>query len=549
MNMAMTLGNFMSDSYGEILGIYSPGRVPIVKVIDNLPGDVTLAHELGHKQLCDATSLGQYIVALALAATDESLPKHASNALSEVIEQCWLVQEGYATLRQLAHCRLINRLDLIQQIENNLPPAYKSALAHFWVDAEDLGRRVTLAMGHLPQDTRQHMIGVGLEYGAWVIAKAAMSIPIAQLLSNAESLPSHEVSVAIRRNAPDHRLETLHQKVTADFAWRCLLAFLVATSSDSDAKTSRPLDNLFDAITRQVCEDTGLTYEPSDAVDLTRVLTKLGCHMRVEFLDGRDVDRDKMRDYQNDTAVLGANSQLPDLAFVHLDDAEREFAGLFETVYQAATPHIVCEIGPKLDDGTADIFIHTYCTKTEYLQVLGQANVGKQALAMFATTDPKAAMQLLLLASKVAVSEVPTLPLRFRHQRWNWIVADALIGGKTRLWNLQELQERGDVYATPLFRPGFHNMSIQATYAVPKTPTEEGPDIEGLGYLGGIPDHIGLNVFESDELKPNIRVVSLTILGNLRDRNLPVAPFEYACVADSLFQGFYSQLLSKKLKG
>ena len=199
----MTSKNLLSSSVDEILGIYSPGAAPTVKETDGISIDITLAHEEGHRELIDTTSLGQYMKLLALATEFGETPQIKSDAklaLVETVEQCWSVQEGYATCRQIAYCYGLNRREVTQHVWESLPAAYVNACNQFPVDVGGLRHNIALALGE-NSDARPTALRLGLYYSAYVIARAAMSIPIAEVLGNATSLPSYETSVAIRRQS------------------------------------------------------------------------------------------------------------------------------------------------------------------------------------------------------------------------------------------------------------------------------------------------------------------------------------------------------------
>jgi hypothetical protein len=548
----MTPANLLSQSAGEILGIYSPGSAPTVRDADGLPVDVTHAHEQGHRELCDTTSLGQYLVALAIASERASTAQGRADArrgLQEAVEQCWLVQEGYATCRQLAYCHGMNRPDLAARVEASLPTSYAAALGHFPVDPVRLEQDVGRLFGPGGPATHE-LVRIGLEYAAYVIAKAAMSIPVARALEDAAALPAFQVSLMIRGHAPDVRLRALRDMLTPDFTRGCLIAVLDATRAARERGVARPLDERLEELCRWVCGRTGLAYEPSYDVHLPGLLGKLGCgHLRVEQRDGRDVPTAAMGDYEFDVHVVGANDHLSILRSVPVDLAEHLYQNHFGRAMAGLKPHVVCELGARDDHDQTVAWLHAYATKAEVSGLL--ARVGAhEASRLAAAAHPDAAMQQLLLSVTVPAADAEKLPGRFPHRAWDWLVGDVLIGDAPNRWNLTALRRAGGVYAVPLADVGFHDRRVRRSYAIPQGLVEEGSPREGVGYTRGVPDNAVLVVFDGDPRLPGAEVVRVATLSYRLRRGLPVAPFGWACVADALLQGFYSyHVLSTRLRG
>jgi hypothetical protein len=541
---------FLSQSVAEILGIYSPGAAPIIRGTELFPADVTMAHERGHRELCDSTSLGQYMVALALAASHASSEQQRSGArtaLADAAEQCWLVHEGYATLRQLAYCRRGNRMQTAKQVEQSLPASYAAALACYPIDIQSLSASVSQAFGRLTDSQKQDLIGLGMEHAGYVIARAAKSIPIARALDESIALPRQAVSTAIRRQSPDGRLDRLRGKLTPAFVWRCLLSTLEGLRAMERSGTTRPLDERLDLLAREVSSDAGIPYEPSEAVALTSLLQKLGCgHLQVEARDGRDISNAEMRTYQTDSTAVGP-SDMSNLKSIPLDAATDVYDNTFAPARFGLTPSVVCELGAKNAQGGGMVVMHAYATRDQCVAFMTRTGAKFLNTSIVRRAPANVAMQMLAFAVRLGAGDFASFPDKFRHTNWAWVVAEALVGDASNRWSWSVLKKR-DVYVPFIQELGFQNRRVAETYAVPASPARDGPQQSGVAYTKGVPENIGLYVYEADRKLPGARAVRTTTLNQFSWPLAKAAPFDLTCVADTLLQGLYSQLMTDKLR-
>jgi hypothetical protein len=544
-----------SESTAEVLGLYSFGGAAIVRATNWLPADVTLAHEAGHRQLCASTSLGLYMMALAQAshlASNDGERTRARSSLREVVEYCWFVHEGYATACQLAYCLQTGRIDLMASIEQALPEAYKSALCPFLMDADGLRRLMILAAHRFGKHNNQDwylLAGGAMEIGAHIIARAAMSIPLSDVISQAEVLPSTAVSARVRELAPDIRLEKLRHLIRPEFLLHCFCSLFEVVRSDLDPKTLRSQDEMRDSLARQTCQHLGLPYESPVPAHFTDAFKRLGCEQtRLEFVDGRDAPSHTVMSAHADADIAGPRD-LSGSNFTSLDSATYLFAQMRKDSWGDIDPSIVCEVGLLDEAGHVDVCIHAYCSKAEFLQLSLRWNATEQAIQLFSAVHPNAALPLILFASEVDFPDLWTLPRRFPNRSWSWVFLDSSLQASYAPY-LTQFGEVGRIYAVPMFEIGSNILPAAAVFVVPPTPTQFGEAWKGAGLLEGVPSDIGLIIYESRLPQHSVSVVKVTALNRLVHHDkIDAASFEHACVAEALLQGYYSTLLRAKLGG
>jgi hypothetical protein len=542
--------HFLSNAVDEVLGIYAPGASPLIKANSTVPADVTMAHERGHRELCDTSPLGQYMTALALTtrySVSAQSGQKARLALRDAVEQCWSVQEGYATLRECAYCIGTNRLQLWGTIAKALPSSYRTALAAFPIDIEALTRELARHHG-LNAEQRNAMLSMSVEFTGYVMAKAAMSAPLAQVLRSAAALPTPEVATAIRRNAPDTRLQKLKPHLTTSFAWSCLQNVIEGNRESEETRTTRPLDERLDALARDMAARAGIAYERSDAVDLLTLLPRLGCNASVDHRDGRDVGIQQLQAYSTEADVVGAGGDAAmKMKILPLEVAQDAYAFHLQQHQQSKAEHIVCELGAKESNGQTIAFIHPYCTKEQVLKAFrGQTRLSS-LLDKVAKCDDSTAILIVMFAVRIAVDEVGRLPKTFAHRDWSWVVADALIGDRSPQWNERALAQHGTVYGAPVGDMNFDDRVPDAMYRVPATPTgNSGPAKEGYGRFSPVPDDVALMVLPAP-MGRRARPVRVMPMNRLLHRNLVVASFPYACVGETLLNGYFSSIGSGRL--
>src|SRR2546430_155179 len=93
----------VAETVSELMGFYRPGSAPNVTLSQRLDSNSVFVHEHSHRELSDGSTLGQYMVALAVGSAkvaSEKLRELIETELRDCCEQCWFVHEGYATWRQ-----------------------------------------------------------------------------------------------------------------------------------------------------------------------------------------------------------------------------------------------------------------------------------------------------------------------------------------------------------------------------------------------------------------------------------------------------------------
>jgi hypothetical protein len=507
--------------------------------------DITLAHEAGHRELIDTTSLGMYMKILAFASEMAKTPQARSDArgaLVEAVEQCWSVQEGYATRRQIAYCYGKNRPDVTRHVWQNLPGSYVNAYKEFPIDEESLKRQIDLALGE--NSAKLDAFRGGLEYAAYVIARAAMSLPIAQILANATSLPSYEASLAIRRQSPDVRLKTLSAKVTPAFTWKCVMTVAQAVAKIGKNGTPRLLDEKLDELARELSQEAGLPYEPSYEVDITSLPRKLGCEQVVQFLDARDLPQKEFENYSYNMDVVGED--LSQVESMPVEEALNFYEYAFSKM-AGLKPHVVCELGAREESDGTIAWLHVYATRDEAVNYLNHTGAHEKA-RIVGGNHQNSAQLLLLLPLAIRATAVPKLVEWFSHRTWAWVVGDVLL--RNHNWSLVDLQKTGEVFAVPLSVVASFDRKIKSVYMLPQSAEADEATRAWLGHLEKVPESVVLLVFHDDAELPGARMVRLAAIDYMKNRDLNVASFNNACTAETLLMGYYAtHILSSRLKG
>jgi hypothetical protein len=170
-------------SANEVLGLFRPAGAPRVHISDRLPGQVVHVHEMAHRQLCDTTSLGRYMTGLAILGSQQPpREERAIACLAAVLQQCWMVHEGYATYSQMLECRRIGRTDLVDAKKEYLLDSYLSALSQFEIDETGLEEVVRDVAGLRDPQASHATLLLFLGHLTGLAAAASMAIPLCAVL-------------------------------------------------------------------------------------------------------------------------------------------------------------------------------------------------------------------------------------------------------------------------------------------------------------------------------------------------------------------------------
>ncbi len=370
---------YRSETVSELAGFFSPGGVPTVSSVRTLSPQMTHAHECGHQELCQTTSLGWYLT--VLSRTIPRLPdgETRSDALraefESFVDATWVTQEGYATLRQVAFCFRHGATDDIGRFLDMLPQSYSGALEIFLGIGSDeevhkLAHRIY--SGRYAGDELDEMVGLSMQMSAYVAAKVAMSPPLSGLLRTAQTLPCPRIAEAMILSAPDSRLERAIGAIDAGFfeliTTRVLGAMeaSVATGSAKGAVTPRLMDDAFDALCCELAEKASLEFEPSHAIGMAAAVLRI---LQIDYCETDE--RDLMLSQHRPSGTVRISSShtsldLPPEALkqigLHIKQFELLAAGFARPPFPAEVPSVpamVCEVLPG-DRGQAVICVRAY---------------------------------------------------------------------------------------------------------------------------------------------------------------------------------------------
>jgi len=546
------VNNFFSTTAAEILGIFVPGQIPIVKANAYLPLDVVAVHEQGHKQLCQATGFGRYMGMLALAGPAKSrYAEQAERALAECIEQCWLVQEGYATMRQVAYLISTGGEDEVAAFEKNLPQSYKHALACFptYPDCIDLQARIWAGKwgGQYSFDAEIFLKAIAREFSSYVLAKSAMSIPISCAILQAESLPCYDVSLAVRRNCPDSRLLLLAMQFSAEFIWRCVEESIEGIREMNSVGKMRPLDERLECMVVQLCKSASLPYEASDVVSLNEIGSRMGmAHVKMQELDERDISLKVSQNYQRPNVVVAPEFKLK---YVSMDVAREVMLEHFRQ-FSAEETSVVCEIGPKGDDGIHGVWFHFFVGRDAAFHTLNKIGDDKRS-ELVARSHSNAAFRTMLCGVRFEPDMLKTIPEKVPHNTWSWLFPYNIIKTSPPQLDVAGLQAVGEVYAVGLASLGMHLTSVVSFRIEPslgsfpalvcggEIPLHEG--FSGKFEIPLCPERLTLLVGKDDD---DLRVVRLSTTDRHLCDRLPSSSFEQNSIVETLSFGLNSMIVS-----
>ncbi len=524
-----------TSTVDEVVGAYRPGTAPMLFINENISAGSIQAHETGHRQLCDTSALGLYMSGMSTAILFVPSVNEAQlrSIIQSLIEQCWLCQEGYATFRQVSYTQQFDIQGEYEQLIASLPESYATALDIFNLDS-DLNRDLLQAeLQHVPEQGRYGFMWLVLEHAAYVLGRSAMSVPVSNVLNAATSLPDYDVITAVRQDPPDVRLKSLRLLCDKDFILDVTKHFLLAIDEIDKTGTSRPLDDRMDACARKLCQKAGVAYEPSYALDVPKMLEKLGVK-GVGFADQRDMPLEESLARETDSRTVHQNwydgvNEVDELTVEDVASSFNKMCANLSPEDHHMDGDIVCELMPlPMSDAEYYPMFHLFL----------------DSKVIFDNEDHDVHIKLTKTAPQCKKGEDPTeLPARIPHRSWTWIMHWSMFlpdNNGSPLLDYDAFARQGPVYS-PLF-PGeitpkgkLQNTSGSPCYVISSS--------SGLEEIPGSKTMI--TEYDCEEIKPTIIVSKPS---NEALSKLPHASPEACRVTYALMGGAYS-LLGNRFAG
>lgn len=530
----------------ELIGSYSGSSRPILLASASIPVDVTGAHEQAHADLTANSSLGRYLMALS-AATDQN--ELLRPVLERCMQSCWFVQEGYATIAQLEHCRL-HHPDLAKIVWEKLPDSYQRA-------ARQLEFTRSIWVGGKPPpsigDARAVWEEAGRKLAAFIICKAAMSIPLAALLREVDALPSTRIAMAIRSQAPDVRLNRLLPHLAPELFGQVIA---VTNEFNIDLEDAVGVNRIVSAIAQGVCVKAGLPFEHAEEILIEDVLQKFSPRTSI------NVFYSDKPGYADVVGPLTTTSRLVPSGSV--SDFRKVVENLMLFSFQSRKPTLVAELEPVRDDGERWITLHVYYPCSLAQQAFGgvvdlffglmtsELTGNSDALfsALLSSVPPHWPCNVLSFRLRDEIELMTTgLSSQIPNAGIHWLVAEEAADN----WDLKGLQKDASVNLCAI-RGGHLPYKITGTWSVHGVHMANWTvgDVEEASRLGGRlgkEPHKGMSVSSCYELPSTVELVTYEPPGQPRGVELMQLRHKSSSQGDELARGasFAHNCLSEAL--
>ena len=382
-------------------------------------------------QLCEQSTLGKYMIGLSIASKVDAQPFSPFKALIErMMQNCWLVQEGYATIAQLSFCLRTEGYgsDMAERLLGMLPKSYQGAVSQLKVKRSILDSH---KFEGFKQAEIDEMVAHERQILAFIVCKAAMSIPLTSVLSNALALPAIEVTAHINANAPDIRLERL-------------LPLLVHEVHSQYCKmvTVQPDQSVVcELLAEWACGQVKLSYESADSITVKDILPKFG-YPNLMTLPPSDESPVVEKFAHIVAPYSGHKIGLPSGTIA---EAKQQAEVTLDRVGREAELTIVAEI-MGVDDGIADLTLHLFFpiadVRRALLRIIGywmdpvasamfgvlSSNVDHLYFATLSKLPDDWPCKLLsLVIRSCSTNSLPQIPHEFGSSHMHWLVAESTL--------------------------------------------------------------------------------------------------------------------------
>jgi hypothetical protein len=442
--MQQVAAAFCSETAGELMGFFVPGHAPVISSSRRLPPALTHAHEEGHQKLCLTTTVGYYASALGrvvpvMQQRDPSFGRKVEEDILKIVEGSWVTQEGYATLRQVAHLYKTDSEAEIAPFIDKLPDSYRFAVDLFLARADRPNiasvARSTKPAGLSPPN-RGWNIGVSIDFVGYIAARLAMSPPLSPIFDAAVVLPCPLVASEIQSNSADSRIETALRGLDEGFVRYVIESCFGAMQSETKRRksprevTAETLDGVLDMLARELSATTGISYEPSFALQAAPVFQRI---LGIEMLE---TDSRRLP-FSRSTADVEAHVATPARAVEMPMEDVRAIAARIRNFDRLASVRrfwfprksknvtVVCELLPCPEPNQFAAFLYAYCD----MEMLQDA----LRTAKFDLPDPpkdkSIAYPVAIGRTKYIYNKcLASLRGAVPGQRWYWLIGDPFVG-------------------------------------------------------------------------------------------------------------------------
>ncbi|MCP1518480.1 hypothetical protein J2Y74_002790 [Pseudomonas migulae] len=556
---------FLMKSSDEIAGLYTPGKKPAIYGTSEslITPEISSAHERAHRDLCEATSLGQYLKFLAILSSrtnKKDIAKTAESALSSAISHCWIVQEGYATSAQVLRSMVMGREDLIDTA-TYLSPSYNQAFSQFLIPPDVLDEYMTSIQIYKQDSAYALMAAAFLSACPETLALAAMSIPMKSITAENDLL-SYEMECHVRKHAPDVRLPIILANTSKKFMFHCAFEQMRAAKKSQQQGNNEAVAECRTELARHLCHIAGLQFEPLECFNLQRALEQYQCEGD-GLVDVRDYPWAEIEEYLSDQHFLGGASLLFELSPLRFTLAKNVYADVVE-FFQITEPHLICEVcSLDTDANRFLVYLHVYITKASFLEFVGsgeKVGVTEETIEIYRMMEPETAIQFALFVLEVGGAELAELTKCFSHSSWKWVFGEpGFVSDICSGWGRELVADANDVFLYK-FDVDLENctLPIAAAQAMPSPPVgqvfcagvEDGVIVEGHvrhasasdRVLAGFPNDLALLLYRPIKKYKKVRAARIALHSHVPQGGKIETSFTHSCIAITFFQGLHSSL-------
>jgi len=367
---------YIKDSIEELAGFFDPGASLVTFGNSNIPHELSLIHELAHKELCEASTVGNFMsIASALKSH-----KHAQGVLEGVLSYCWTVHEGYAVLLQAISAVIMEDYSLEKMLAS-MPRTYTNAYNAFGIDVAGIYSRKDALIKKIPitneiysdftLDKKRlleyYVLLDAVKLAGFSIARAAMSIPLSQAISK-NGFFSPLIAKEIGLYAPDLRLrkisENNNEKIVELSHGMLVDSFNIDTKLNEDRLIKKSeFIKLETTLCEKICSDHDLPYESHYDGKLSKLLNESHLSKSIIILDNTLSDPEIHDPQDTINKFVSVENETP-IWF----NNPNELIKLADGIYTIYTRDIivVAELSPLSKNEFRMVYLHGYTTANSF---------------------------------------------------------------------------------------------------------------------------------------------------------------------------------------
>lgn len=556
---------FFSQTLDEIKGIYTPGRKPVIFCGDQsiITPDVSIQHENSHRWLCDNSSFGQYLtilVNISRYSTDSMVKKHAEPILDNSIESCWITHEGSATASQFNHCIVSQRTDLLN-VEDYLPGSYIEALKNFILSQKFIIELLE-SVGIKGNDRSFLLYYYQVIQGyVEILALAAMSLPMADILSDANDPISYDVACQIRKNTPDTRLLKILDALNSNFVRYAIIEYMnIVNEHIGGGCTITDVADLTKELSRHLCAKAKLPFELDSQVDIGNILAQY-YDLDPEEDVNRITDDDLIYETTKRALIVGGTNNLCYVEGLNVKVGKDVYKNALKH-FELNEYHVVCELLPlDIEQAEFRACLHVFIEKDNFLSYISNnqyVQVSDELLETYRKLDEHAAIQFILIFMNINDSELKSLKSDFPSSGWSWLLGEPFyIYDELSAISKYIESTKDNVYISKIMTDDklpFEYTNVPASPAAANAffANAEGGQVDrekiiiaspDQRFLQGVPYGLLAQCYEIDGKDKHVREIMLTASERGGLNGQCNNSFIASCVAMATYQGLNSSLL------